>query len=377
MTEAERRRGRAVIVHDFFIQDGGAERCAVEFARLIPEARVETTFFDARRFGDRIEPDRVRTWPLQRVVGPTERFRMLLPLYPAWFSLLDLRDAPFVLSSSIAFTHAVRTAPGAMHVSYVYTPMRYAWDLDSYLAGSSLSPASRLAARTIRPLLRRWDRRTAGRAGVLVAISETVAERIQRLWRRRAETVIYPPVDTSHFRADRSSEGFLLVAARLLAYRRIDLAVAAATRLGRELVIVGDGPELTRLQAMAGSTVSFLGHVDRTRLVDLFERCHAYLVPGAEDFGIAPVEAMAAGKPVVALAEGGARETVRDGQTGVLVPTADVASFIAGIERLDERTWDRQAIRAHAERFDTAVFIRSWRELLSRLGVDPGLYSAG
>ena len=363
------------IVHDFFVTDGGAEACAVEFTRLLPSATVQTSFFDATRFGDRIDPSRVHTWPLQRILGPTPRFRTLLPLYPLWFGRLDLRRAPLVLSSSIAFTHAVRTSPGALHVSYVYTPMRYAWDLDTYLSGSSMGVGSRVAARTIRPLLRRWDAATARRPDVVVAISETVRDRIRACWGRTADEVIYPPVDTNGIAMTDRDDGFLLVAARLLAYRRVDLAVLAASRLGRQLVVVGEGPERARLEAMAGPTVRFLGHVDRPTLVDLFERCHAYLVPGVEDFGIAPVEAMAAGRPVVALRAGGVRETVVDGETGVLFDEPTVESLVEAIELVDRTMWDRAFIRTRAEGFDLTVFLRRWQELFGRLGVDPALYS--
>jgi len=367
--------GRSALVHDFFIQDGGAERCAIEFARLLPGATIETSFFDRERFADRIEPARVRTWPLQRLFGPTRRFRALLPLYPIWFSTRDLRQYDLVLSSSIAFTKAVRTRRDAVHVSYIYTPMRYAWDLETYLADSTLSSPSRLAARTIRPLLQRWDVATARRAGVIVAISETVRDRIRDSWGREADAVIYPPVDTIEIPISDRDDGFLLVAARLLAYRRIDLAVEAATRLGRDLVIVGDGPERARLQAAAGPTVRFLGHVERATLLDLFARCHAYIVPGEEDFGIAPVEAMAAGKPIVALRAGGARETVIDGVTGVLFDRPEVDLLVDALGRLEATGWERTAIRARAEVFDTSVFIDRWRELLDRLGVGPLLDS--
>jgi glycosyltransferase involved in cell wall biosynthesis len=358
------------------VAEGGAEQCAVEFADLLPGAQVVTSFFDARRFGDRIDPQRVRTWPLQRVLGPSPHFRKLLPLYPWWFGRQRLA-APLVLSSSIAFTHAVRRQGPGLHVSYVYTPMRYAWDLETYLTGSSLSLPARVAARTIRPLLRRWDVATSRRPDVLVAISETVRERIATSWGRESDAVIFPPVDTTRITPGETDDGFLLVAARLLAYRRVDLAVAAATASGRRLVVVGDGPERRRLETLAGPTVEFRGHLDRVTLVDLFRRCHAYLLPGVEDFGIAPVEAMAAGRPVVAFRGGGARETVVDGVTGTFFDTPDAAALADAIDRLDRLTLDRAAIRARAVEFDTAVFRRRWIELFERLGVDPDLYSAG
>jgi glycosyltransferase involved in cell wall biosynthesis len=363
-------------VHDFFVADGGAESCAAEFADLLPGAPMYTSFFHAGRFGDRIDPARVRTWPIQRLIGPSDRFRSLLPLYPPWFSMLNLREYDLVVSSSIAFTHAVRTRRDALHVSYVYTPVRYAWDLDSYLAKSSLRLPSRLAARTVRPLLQRWDVAAAGRPDVVVAISTEVRERIARLWGRDAE-IIFPPVEVTSIPLSARDDGYLLVAARMLAYRRLDLAVAAASRLGRELVVVGDGPERGRLEALAGPSVRFVGRVDRPTLIDLFSRCHAYLVPGIEDFGIAPVEAMAAGKAVVSIRAGGPRDTVIEGVTGVFVDGQSVEALIDGIERLDRLSFDPAAIRAHAEEFDVSVFRRRWRELFARYGVDPSLYVPG
>jgi glycosyltransferase involved in cell wall biosynthesis len=354
---------------------GGSERCAVEFARLLPQAEVFTTFFE-RDYETEIDPGRVHTWPLDRVLGATHRYRSLLPLYPLWFSLLDLRSRDLIISSSVAFSHAVRTRRNAAHVSYVYTPLRYAWDLDAYLAGSSFPLPARIAARLISAPLRYWDRRTAQRPTTIVAISETVRERIKRTWGRDAE-VIYPPVSVDEIEVSDRDDGYLLVASRMLAYRRLDLAIGAANALGRELVVVGDGPERKRLEAMAGPTVRFLGRVDRPRLMEVMARCHAYLVPGTEDFGIAPVEAMAFGKPVIGFNGGGVAETVIDGRTGVLFGDQTIDSIAVAIERLSGLSVDPAASRAQAERFDPSTFRAAFRTLFERLGVDPSLYSAG
>lgn len=368
-------RPRAAFVQDFLTVEGGAERVALEVVeRLLPKADIHTSFFDKKLFNGTIDATRVRTWPLQRMFGATKNFRPFLPIYPSYFSHLDLTDYDLVVSGSIAFTHAVRTSPRATHVSYVYTPMRYAWDLDTYLAGSSLSPPAQIAARALRPWLQRWDRATAGRPDVVIAISEVVADRIKRLWGRDAE-VIYPPVDTSEIAVSDQDDGFLLVAARMLAYRRLDIAVDAATRLGCQLIVVGDGPERRKLEAMAGPTVSFRGWVDRATLVDLQRRCHAYVVPGTEDFGIAPVEAMAAGKPVIGLRAGGVAETVVEGRTGVFFDSQTTEGLVDAIGRLDDLPIDPLVIRARALEFDTNVFLEKWRALLWRLGVSPDLFA--
>ena len=354
---------RAAVVHDFFVADGGAEQCAIEFARMFPTASVHTTFFDRDRFGARIPPERVRTWPLQRLPGIRSHFRSLFPLYAAYFSAIKV-DADLVLSSSIAFSKAVRTREDAVHISYVYTPMRYAWDLERYLTQSSYPAPAKAAARLVRPTMQRWDRWTARRPDGVVAISRTVARRIERAWRREVDAVIYPPVRVDEIPFTGRDDGFLLVAARLLAYRRIDVAVRACTAIGRELIVVGEGPERRRLEALAGPSVTFLGHVDRHALLDLFTRCHAYLTPGIEDFGIAPVEAMAAGKPVIAYASGGVTETVEDGVTGILVDRQEPDRFADAIRQLDDLRIDPSVLRERARRFDAPRFRSEWNAFL-------------
>lgn len=362
---------RSAIAQDWFFTPGGSEQVALELVRMLPGSDVFSSFADhetAARLGRRL-----RTWPLQRVFGPTKRYRAFLPFYPLWFGNLDLRDYDLVISSSSAFAKAVRTRPDAMHVSYIHTPMRYAWDLDGYLAGSSLSVASKIAARTLRPLLRRWDRATARRPDVLIANSNSIRERIRTLWGRDAH-VIHPPVQMDDISVSTVDDGYLLVVARLLAYRRIDLIVDAATRADRELVVAGDGPEAARLRGRAGPSVRFVGRVDRSSIVDLYRRCHAYVVPGEEDFGMAPVEAMAAGKPVVAFRAGGALETVVERTTGVLFDEPTPAALAAALSECDAIAFDANAIRRQAERFAPDVFRQRFVELLRALNVDPSGY---
>lgn len=364
---------RAAIVHDWYVAEAGSERTALELLRLLPVAPLYTSFFEPSLFGGGVPAVRARPWLLNRVPGARRRYRSFLPLYPVYFGRLDLREFDLVVSSSVAFAHAVRTRASAQHVSYVYTPLRYAWDLDGYLEGSSLPLPSRIGARAIRPWLRRWDRSAVRRATTLIAISEAVRERMRRYWDRDAE-VIYPPVDVDSIQPSAQDDGFLLVASRLLSYRRIDLAVQAATKLGRDLIVVGDGPERRSLERVAGRTVRFFGRVDRLQLNDLFARCHAYVVPGIEDFGIAPVEAMAAGKPVVGFRAGGVAETVLDGETGALFEHPTLDAIVEAIERVDAAAFDRARIRLRAEEYSTLRFNARFVELFRRLGVDPTLY---
>lgn len=366
---------RSALVHDFFVTDGGAERCAIEFASLLPDADIFTTFFDRNRFAGAFDAARVHPWRLQGLLGAPAWFRSLLPLYAAYFMTRDLGSRALVLSNSIAFSKAVKTSPSTMHIAYVHSPMRYAWDLDRYLDGSSLGRLSRWGARAVGPVLRRWDVATAQRPDVIVANSRTVQDRIKRLWGRDSE-LIYPPVDVARLPLGTRDDGYLFVAARHLAYRRLDLAVQAARMTGRRLIVAGSGPEGKRLRSLAGPETTFVGHVGSDELWDLFARCHAYLVPGIEDFGIAPVEAMAAGKPVVAFRAGGATESVVEGVSGVFFDAPSADSLAGALDQLDSRTWYPADIRRSAERFDRLVFRQSWRDLFGRLGVDATMYTS-
>lgn len=361
---------RAAIVQDWLAVEAGSERVALELGRLLPTADIYTSFFDPAIFDGELAKRRVYTWPLQAVPGARRRFRSLYPLYPAWFSRLDLRAYDVVVSSSVAFSHAVRTAATAVHVAYIHTPLRYAWDLDRYLRGGH-SAVTGAGARLLAPLLRVWDRRAAQGPTELVANSATVRERIRVAWKRDAQ-VIHPPVDVEKIPIGRRDDGYLFIASRLLAYRNIDHAVVAANRLGRDLVIVGDGPQQAALAALAGPSVRLMGRTSRTELLSLLGRCHAYVVAGEEDFGIAPVEAMAAGKPVVGLRAGGVVETVIDGETGVLYDGPDPEHLGAAIKRLDSTTFSQERIRRHAERFDTKVFRARFAGVLDRYGVIVG-----
>ncbi len=365
--------GRVAIVQDWFFTPAGSEQVAYELAGFLPVSDVYTSFADGTTVTE-LGP-RLRTWPLQRLLPGTRAYRRFLPLYPVWFGNLDLRRYDLVISSSSAFAKAVRTGRGATHIAYIHTPMRYAWDLEGYLAGASFSSLSRIAARTMRPWLRRWDRDTAKRPDVLVANSVTVRDRIRRFWNRDAE-VIHPPVTIADIEPSTRDDGYLLVVARLLAYRRIDLAIGAANRLGRELIVVGDGPELGRLKAMAGPTVHFEVGLDRAALVRRLQGARAYVVSGEEDFGMAPVEAQAAGKPVIAYRAGGALETVVEGETGVFFDRPTIEDLAGAIERLDSMTFDPAVIHANAERFRPDIFRGKFVELFQRLGVAPGFYRA-
>jgi glycosyltransferase involved in cell wall biosynthesis len=292
-------------------------------------------------------------------------------VFPLAIRQFDLRGYDLVLSLSHCVAKGVRTPRDAMHVCYCFTPMRYVWDLYDDYVGREATLPMRLLMPPLAAALRRWDRRTAG-VDHFVAISRHIAERIRRAYGRPAD-VIYPPVDVRRFQIG-APEDFYLVVSALAPYKRVDLAVAAAARLRRRLLVVGTGPEAARLRALAGPTVEFLGWRPDDEVADLFARCRAVLFTGVEDFGIVPLEAAAAGRPTIALGRGGARETMVDVGEGTEPPTAvffseqTVDALTAAIRRfeVEEQRFEPKALRRHAERFDRPIFKERVREYLER-----------
>ena len=358
----ELAKARVALVHDWLTGMRGGERCLEVFAELFPAADLYTLLHVPGSVSAPIESRRIVTSFLQRLPQAERRYRHYLPLFPAAVRGFDLRGYDLVLSSSHAVAKSVRVPPGALHVCYCFTPMRYVWDLYGDYFGPGASPAARLVMPALAAWLRRWDRRTAAGVHHFVAISRFVADRIRRAYGREAD-VIYPPVDVSRFRIDEAPGEYYLVVSALTPYKRVDLAVEACTRLGRRLLVVGSGPEEGRLRALAGPTVQFLGWCDDVRVAELYGGCRALLFPPLEDFGIAPLEAMAAGRPVIALGAGGARETVvppveGEPPTGLFFARQTVDDVAEAIRRFEAsaQQFEPKALRRRAEAFDRPLF---------------------
>jgi glycosyltransferase involved in cell wall biosynthesis len=357
---------RVALVHDWLTGMRGGEKCLEVLCEIFPHADLFTLLHNAGSVSHTIERRRIRTSFVQRLPRAARGYRRYLPLFPRAIESFDLRAYDLVVSTSHCVAKGVR-APG-LHVCYCHTPMRYVWDqFDAYFGAGRADPVTRLAAHAVRRPLQRWDRRSAARVHHFVANSETVRKRIRRYYDRDAE-VVHPPVDCDAFEAAAAApEDYFLVVSALSAYKRVDLAIDAARATGARLLVVGQGPDTARLQGRArGARVEFLPWQTHDALARLYARCRALLFPGEEDFGIAPLEAMAAGRPVIALAAGGATETVVDGRTGVLVPSLQLADWVAALRRFDPDAFDPRALRAHARQFDRPRFAAAMRRILER-----------
>jgi glycosyltransferase involved in cell wall biosynthesis len=343
------------LVHDYLNQYGGAERVLEELHGLFPDAPIYTSMYDPTTMPPAYRTWDIRTSFMQRLPLVTRRHQAYLMAYPLAFESLDLSGYDLVISNSSAFCKGVITAPDTLHVCYCLTPMRWAWRYRDYVERERLGAVARAALPPLVHYLRLWDTTSASRVDRYVAISRAVAGRIQKYYGRQAE-IIHPPVDTRRFFPRGSGGDYYLTVARLIPYRRIDLVVDAFNRLGLPVKVVGDGRDRARLEARAKPNVEFLGRVSDDALAELYAGCRAYLILAEEDFGIAPVEAQASGRPVVAYAAGGALDTIIDGETGVLFHEQTPEALSDAVRRMEVAAFDPIRIRAHAERFGAPVF---------------------
>ena len=361
------RARRVALVHDWLTGMRGGERALEAICELFPEAARFALIHIPGSVSPAIEAQPIRTSFLQRLPGVTRYYRPLLPFFPTAIEQFDLDDFDLIISTSHCAAKSV-VAPGrAKHLCYCFTPMRYAWDqFPAYFGSHRVGTASGIFRWGLSAMAR-WDVSTAHRVDRYVAISQYVATRIGRYYNREA-SIVYPPVDTTFFHPSASPKGaYCLIVSALVPYKRIDLAIRACAQANVPLRIVGTGPDRNRLQEMAGAHVEFLGSVSDEEVRRAYQDATAVLLPGTEDFGIAPVEAQACGRPVIALAHGGARETVIDGQTGFLVSEATATAFADAIRRLPQSSFAPEIIRQHALRFSREQFQTGLRREIDAL----------
>lgn len=351
------------LVHDYLNQRGGAERVFAHVARAYPDAPVYTALYDPAQTGDLIAASRVRTSFLSHIPGANRYFRYLAPLYPRAFERFDFSGYDTIVSSTTSWAKGIVVPPGAVHVCYTHTVSRFAFAYDSYVG--ALGP--RMLAKPLVSRLVEWDKRAAARPTQFVASSRNAAQRIKRYYGRDA-LVLHCPVDLERFSVGSGGGDYFFIASRLLPYKRIDRAIAAANLAGVPLLVAGTGPAEESLRELSrGTTTTMLGFVSDERVNELLGNARAAVLAAEEDFGLLPLEAAACGRPTIALRAGGALETIVEGQTGEFFDDETPEALAHVLSRFDEHQYDSQHLRAHAQTFAPDRFIERLRAIVEQI----------
>ncbi|MCC6485819.1 MAG: glycosyltransferase [Armatimonadetes bacterium] len=353
----------------------GAEKHLLALADVFPDAPIYTALYTPHTMPEDFRRKDIRVSFAQRVPGAAKYHQRFLPVFMLAFEQFDLSEFDVVISINHACAKSVITRPKTLHVCICCSPMRYAWDMyHDYLRDSGKGRIFKSIAALTMAHARNWDVRTANGVDKFVAISRHVASRIRKYYRRDS-VVIYPPVECDRFVISDKQDDYFLMVSRLAPYKKVDLAVEAFNRLGLPLLVIGEGEQQSRLKAIAGNNIRFLKGQTDQEVAEAYQRCRAFVFPGEEDFGITPVEAQAAGRPVIAFARGGATETVKDGVSGVFFQEQTVESLMDAVRRFEATEFDPVAVRANAMTFDRSVFMTSiarfvedsYRDHVSRL----------
>ena len=350
---------RIALVHDWLTGMRGGEKVLEVFCELYPQATLFTLLHNRGSVSETIEKLKIRSSFIDRLPLKATKYRNYLPLFPRAIESFDFSEFDLILSTSHAVAKGARPAPGALHICYCHTPMRYVWEMyDEYFGPGRAGVLTRAAMSIVAPRLREWDVRSSDRVNLFIANSRNVADRIRQYYRKPAD-VIHPPVNVNQFVVSEKDEGYYLIVSALVPYKRVDLAIETFNQLGERLLIVGTGPESKRLRSIANKNIQFLGWQNDLELSKLYAGCRALIFPGIEDFGIVPLEAMASGKPVIAFGKGGALETVVDDSrfpTGLFFREQSVQSLKETMAKFHTSKFDPLTIRAHAERFARPQF---------------------
>lgn len=369
---------RVAIVHYWLVGMRGGEKVLEALCEMFPQADLFTHVYKPAQVSATIRRHRVTTTFIARLPFASRLYQRYLPLMPLALEQLDLREYDLVISSESGPAKGVLTRPETLHVCYCHAPMRYLWNMYQDYLGNA-GRLTRAAMPWLAHRLRQWDHQSASRVDLFIANSHNVARRVRKYYGREAE-VVHPPVDAAAFvPAGRAGAGdYYLCAGQLTRYKRVDVAVEAFNRLGRRLVVIGDGEEMQALRRRAGPTIDFLGRVDSASLRDAYTQCRAVVFPGEEDFGIVPLEAMASGRPIIAYGRGGALETVVPGRTGIFFHEQTPEDLAAAVHRFEaiEAEFEPQAIVSHARRFSKDEFKLRLGRVLDAALAEHAAYAA-
>ena len=360
------RSVRTAVVHDWLTGMRGGEAVLEAILEELPGAELFTLFHFKGSVSREIESRRIHTSWLQRLAPRLRDYRKLLPLFPSAVRQWDFRDFDLIVSSSHCVVKGVN-ARGRPHLCYCHTPMRYIWDrFDDYFPASR--PVQRALAGLVAGRLRRWDVKTASEVTRFVANSSFVGDRIRRYYGRDAE-IIHPFVDAAFLDGPLPDDrdDYHVIVSALVPYKQVGLGIEMAAAAARKLVVIGGGPLLEKYRAEAPPNVQLLGSVERSRIVSVVGRARSLILPGIEDFGITPLEAMALGTPVVALSAGGVLDSVVPGETGIFFSEPTVESLRRAIDEVESRQWDRTSLRRHAAGFSKERFRQRFRDALGRM----------
>lgn len=357
---------KVALIHDWLNGMRGGEKVLEGLCDLYPDAPIYTLLYEPEKCSDKIKQHQVVTSFIQNLPWARKYYRHYLPLFPTAIEQFDLRGFDLVISTSHCVAKGVLVPPGTLHLCYCHTPMRYAWEqYHEYFPSDQLSWWQRKIIPLAMTALRQWDVVASNRVDQFIANSRHVAKRIKKYYHREA-LVVHPPVAGQRFSIASETEDYYLVVSAMVPYKRLDRAIRAFNHLKKRLLVVGSGPELKKLKKLAGPTVTFESHCSEEHLTHLYERCRAFIFPGEEDFGITPLEAMAAGRPVIAYGVGGALETVVPNRTGLFFYEPTAEALAAAVQEAETVTWQSQAIRDHALTFDYDHFKKNLQSVIKQ-----------
>lgn len=354
---------KIAIVHDWLTNMGGAEQLIINFKEIYPSSPVYTTFYNPDKLDDKLKNIDVRTSFLQGKKMVTNH-KKYFPLMPLAFERFNLKEYDVILSCSTCCAKGAKKRKDALHICYINTPMRYAYEFKNEYIGD-MNPMKRILVNILLFFMRIWDKNNNKRIDYFIANSKEIQKRVKNTYNRDS-VVINPPVRVDKFKISKTDKDYYFIVSRLVGYKRFDLAVKACSELNKKLIIIGDGPEREKLEKIAGPTVEFLGRQSDEVVSKYLSECKALLFPGLEDFGIVPVEAQACGRPVICYGKGGVLDTVIDGETGVYFQEQTVESLKEAILKFEKMKFDKKKLRKHAEEFSEENFQRKIKEFIDQ-----------